>query len=1034
MKDCELGGGVIQTLRQACVPRPSVFEQRGMDTVYDLDSLGSIDAQRFFAENFVTDGMKQLLTEAFNRLEGRSESAAGTFLLSQSMGGGKTHNLIALGLLASNPSLRQGVMGSFFSPGPLGKVRVVTFTGRNPHTPFGIWGHVAEQLNKKDALKDFYQPLQPPGAEQWIDLLRGDPLLILFDELPPYFEAAMGKSVGETTLAHLTTTALANLLVAVNGSKLPNVCVVMTDLRGAAYSGGSQAMNRALEDLEKEANRVVVRIDPVRMNAYELYSILATRIFEQLPDEAGIRETADAYFKELDEARLMDITAASPDEYRANIVRTYPFHPAIRDLFGRFKENSGFQQTRALIRIMRLVVAQLWESGAADAQHLIGAQDFDLHSPEIMSEIRQINGAFDAAIAHDIAAEGESSVAEQLDGPSGHNAQDASKLILLSSLSEAVNPTLGLDRSEIAAYMAAPGRDLEQLRAAIDAVQQKAWYVHPTAAGRLIFRNVENLIAKLETYTHGQMREQREDELRKRLRELFKPLTGDCYQDVEVLPALDRVTLSQDRVTLLVFRPAEQSLVDIRAYHEQQQYKNRVVFLTGTSATYETALQRAAELYAIRKIVGEMTHDGLRTDAPQLIEARELESKKQAQFYQACRETFQALYYPSKNGLTHVELEPKYDANDYKGEEQIRKALAEAYKFTDEVDADSTFRNSVENKLWPGGSKEVPWSSIKQRAACEQSWLLHHPRALEDLKTALVSRDLWREHDGYVERGPFDKPSARVQVQEIARDEEGLAVLRVTPLHGDRVYFSTSGPATSASELLDTTRPLETRALRVSFLVVDSVGEHATGDPYDWQNRITVKHRFFQDDDTMRCELKAFPEGALVYTADGSNPAVSGSTYEAPFEVPAGARIVLAIAEAEGIRSPELRVDVPAGGEVEVVVDSARPAIWTPATKLSLDDTNALYAWFELASRFSVKVGGVHLVLEREQQWIELNTSPGLPVKLAEIRALTDELREHLADGRFNATFGDLHFESGKDLMDMVAEMKTRLQPGDVEQ
>src|SRR5687767_9918410 len=121
-------------------------------------------------------------------------------------------------------------MGGFYTPGPLGTVRVVTFSGRNTHTPYGLWGEIAKQLNREEAFKDFYSPLKPPGAEDWIRLLAGQPTLILLDELPPYFQAAQAVSVGSTTLDHITTTALANLLSAVASGKLENVAVVLTDL------------------------------------------------------------------------------------------------------------------------------------------------------------------------------------------------------------------------------------------------------------------------------------------------------------------------------------------------------------------------------------------------------------------------------------------------------------------------------------------------------------------------------------------------------------------------------------------------------------------------------------------------------------------------------------------------------------------------------------------------------------------------------------------------------------------------------------
>src|SRR2546425_9891670 len=102
----------MRTLADACVPRESVFDPTIADTVYDLDDLRYLDADKFFKENYLTDGMKDLLTDAFKRLEGKSSSAPGAFLLSQSMGGGKTHNLLALGLLAEHPELRGQVLSS----------------------------------------------------------------------------------------------------------------------------------------------------------------------------------------------------------------------------------------------------------------------------------------------------------------------------------------------------------------------------------------------------------------------------------------------------------------------------------------------------------------------------------------------------------------------------------------------------------------------------------------------------------------------------------------------------------------------------------------------------------------------------------------------------------------------------------------------------------------------------------------------------------------------------------------------------------
>ena len=74
-------GAVPETVRQACAPRAGVFDASRRDTVLDLGDLigGRIDAGEFFAENYVTEGMRTLLTEGFRRLERCSPGAPCTW-------------------------------------------------------------------------------------------------------------------------------------------------------------------------------------------------------------------------------------------------------------------------------------------------------------------------------------------------------------------------------------------------------------------------------------------------------------------------------------------------------------------------------------------------------------------------------------------------------------------------------------------------------------------------------------------------------------------------------------------------------------------------------------------------------------------------------------------------------------------------------------------------------------------------------------------------------------------------------------------
>lgn len=203
----------MKALRHACKPRETVFDKTRRDTVLDLGDLieDRIDVEDFFAENHITEGMEILLTEGFRRLE--RTSTQGVFKLTQAMGGGKTHNLLAFGLLARNPSWRRKVMAGFYQPADIGEVRVVAFSGRESDAPYGLWGAIAGQLGKQEQFKDYYSPLSAPGQTAWVNLLKGGPLVIMLDELPPYFEYAKSKTIGNSDLSVVTATALSNLLV-----------------------------------------------------------------------------------------------------------------------------------------------------------------------------------------------------------------------------------------------------------------------------------------------------------------------------------------------------------------------------------------------------------------------------------------------------------------------------------------------------------------------------------------------------------------------------------------------------------------------------------------------------------------------------------------------------------------------------------------------------------------------------------------------------------------------------------------------------
>lgn len=1024
----------MQNLQQLCVPRASVFDAQRRDTVLDLTDLssGRIDPTEFFAENYVTEGMRTLLELAFRRLEGRSDQ--GIFKLRQAMGGGKTHNLLTLGLLARYPEYREQVLDGLLAPdASLGDVKVVAFSGRED-PQLGIWGEIAAQLGKRDHFKDCYSPLQAPGQTAWVNLLAGETALILLDELPPYFENARSRAIGNSDLAQVTVTALANLLSAIGKEPCARVCLVLTDL-SASYQGGSQRISDVLANFEKETHRSALSLEPVRLNSDELYHILRTRLFERLPDPAEIAEVAQGYARALRESRQMNISSESPEQFAARIQSSYPFHPAIRDLYARFRENEGFQQTRGLIRLMRIMTSRLWNTGLAGQRYLLAAQDLDFNDRETLSEISQINSTLGNAIAKDIAANG-AATAEVMDANlGGSDARDAARLLLMSSLANVPNAVIGLSIPEVGAYLCAPGRDLTRLKVeALEKLATAAWYLHGSTDGKLYFKNVQNLNAKLEEYVRNYAPEQALRELRARLDEIFRPTLKWCYQRVLVLPALDDIELSEDQVTLVISEPHPGAGLhpDLRAFYNQAAWKNRMAFLTGPKNAYNQLIDAGKRLRAIQDIIAEYEVEKLPANDPLMKQANSQSDRIMLNFRSAVRENFTQLWYPFDAGLVSVDLRMRVEDNSYKGENQIIETLREKLKFTDEVSEDS-FRKKCETRLFTVQS--MLWSEIRQRAATNAKWPWHRPDALENLKRECIAKDIWREDGVYVDKGPFPQPKTGVRVTSHRDNETGKTTLTVTPLNGELIYYDYGAAATPASARLEGST-LEPERLRVSFLVVDPTGVHETGVPYTWTGLVTLKHGFSQRGIDKCLVIEAQPAGATIrYTTDGSNPRVAGALYDGPVALRRGVALVQAYAELDGVESEVERIPVAWDKRDDPVrLDVHRPALFKRTHKF--DTTRDSYGFIGMLKQHNAAVVGVVLSVTTEggREYAELNTHKDRRISPEQIEEALQVLRKIQSDGQVQINAEALAFESGQDLYDWAEAARITLGLGEVKQ
>jgi hypothetical protein len=1027
-------------LQSFCNPRPSVFAFDRRATVLSLDTFlgGQVDGAEFFEENYFTTGMLTLVDRALRHLGGAGAGSS-VFLLSQAMGGGKTHSMIALGLLARDPELRRKVLAADDPAPGLGSCRVVGFNGRSSDAPGGIWGSIAEQLGRMDQFLQYVSPLlRAPGPEAWRQLLGTDPLVIFLDELPPYLSNAVALPVGNGDLGVVTTTALANLMVAV--ADMGNVCVVISDLAGTTYSGGQAALDaafsRAVQNITAEAQRIAVPITPVNPNGDELYHILRRRLFGQVASDSEREAVARSYRDALREAVKMNLTTSSPESLYTRVIDSYPFHPDLRELVGKFKENDGFQQTRGVIRLMQMVVSNLWTSGKAAGIELIHPYDIDLNVDELASEVRTINPALSEAIAHDVAHGGDAEV-EQIDAANGNtDASDAARLILIASLSTTPGAIHGLREYQLIDCLQRPGRDLSAFKASVlDRLATRAWYLHTSADGRLFFKNQQNLAAKLRSTAQSLHAETVDRMLREHLEMCFSASIRDCYQIVRVLPPPDEVQVEQDKTTLIVVRPGGQAnqlpiSEDWQAWWGQQQYKNRVLFLTGSRDTFQKVLDSARQTRALQSIEDELRSENIPADDPQWRALDALRDRVALQFTAALKEAFDQIVYPSINSALRSTGIDLAFAGNQSGEATIRHTLEGAQKFTTKIDDDS-FRTRAEARLFGSAeTKVVLWSDFKRAAAVNTTWPLHKLSALDDLRGECVRRGLWREEGNHIRRGPFPPPTPDVAIRELSVQDEGDGVtyLKVEPLHAAAVVYETGdSDPTTASSPVPTPARFEATSLSYRFLAYDPENPSRVSAVREWTARLRLKYQLHNRGDHYEVELLALPKAKGVgirYTTDGSSPTSAGAaTYDGAVRVPANCRVVcaMAVAPASGLNSEMIRIPIPEKGKADQSLDLTVPARWNQQTKL--DDSGAVWDFMQRFEKCTgVRAFDVGLTAETADrlQNVDYAGTIGSGYDAATLRSVAEKIQDIVAGGSLRLTVGSLGFETGQGLLDWL--------------
>jgi hypothetical protein len=1026
----------MKTVRDACHLQANALSIKLSDQIEQLDELIDTegDGSAFFEKTHITHGMQDLLNEGVARLAGASTQAV--FHLKQAMGGGKTHLLVGFGILAKHSQLRKKYVQTLYAS-VFDSARIAAFNGRNNPDHF-FWGEIASQLGKAEQFRAFWTTgPRAPDEKDWLKLFEGDrPVLILLDEMPPYFHYLDTQKVGNGTVADIATRAFANLLTAAGKKK--NVCVVVSDL-AAAYDTGAKLINRALEDARSELGRAERNITPVDLAANEIYDILRKRLFKSLPEKAEIEDIAEAFGRKLEEAAKSKTANRGAEAIADEIAATYPFHPRLKNVIALFKENEQFKQTRGLIELVSRLLRSVWERQANDI-FLIGPQHFDLSLPEVRDKLTEISGMRDV-IAKDLWDAQQSAHAQVIDLQTGKEAAtQVGSLLLTASLSTAVNAVKGLTREEMVECLVSPLREPSDFLAGFEEMEKVAWYLHHTPEGRYYFDRQENLTRLLQSLARDAPENQVDDLIRHRLRDMFKPARKTAYDDVLPLPKLEDVAdrVRKSRVLLVVSPDSKIPPDEVQRFFGGLSQKNNLCVLTGDKTAMGSVDKAARQLFAGQKADGRIPKGHPQRD--------DLERKQQTyeqDFNATILSLFDKVLFPIQRAGKQVQLAPKAldmtrDATKpFNGEEQIEKTLtSNPLKLFLDVEKDfDAIRDKAQDLLWPENQDEARWSDVADRYAEQAGMPWLPPKGLDTLKSIACNRGLWEDlGNGYVTKKPKKKRTSAQVIAETEPDDAGSVRLRVNPQNAGpapRVHYAENAPvAESSPQLKDLI--YTTAALRVNFLVSDPTRQYETGDPVRWSNKLTLRNNLNEGRGKRTVELFVAPKGRIRYTLDGSEPR-DGTSYEGPIAIGDGEVLLRAFADADGL---EAKADFrfPAKGKKGIQIDDVKPARLVSRTGRKLDSRGKTFEGLKQAADKSATFEGIFLIVGQGSQMIAVNVGE-IAVDAPFIEALLIKVLEKFTpETPVSLTFRKAHFASGHDLKDFAGKLGMDLQPGDVEQ
>ncbi len=409
---------------EIAIPHKDIREER-LDTAVFTAALGEVvqnrgeleyrDPQIFFNRTYITKGIKSILLDSLAHLSGKSKHEA-VIQIETPFGGGKTHTLLCLYHLFNNSleaiqsdNVKELINELGMEEIPKVKVAIIVGTDLDPlkgrTTPDGIiiktlWGEIGYQLGGLDGfnlVKEHDERGIAPGKEKLGEILqKSEPNLILMDEILEYGVKAL-KIESQMQIKGQILAFFQEFSEAIANLSRSQLFITIPSRHLERYDESS-------EKLFRQIGNIFGRVENIRtpVEGDEIFEIVRRRLFEEIKDQDYINQTAGRYFK-----YYLGLKSDIPQKtnnvlYREQIKRSYPFHPEIiKILYERWGTLPNFQRTRGVLRLLALVIADLYKSQRNI--ELINAGNINLGNVAIKRELLQFIGdQYEAAIKSDI--------------------------------------------------------------------------------------------------------------------------------------------------------------------------------------------------------------------------------------------------------------------------------------------------------------------------------------------------------------------------------------------------------------------------------------------------------------------------------------------------------------------------------------------------------------------------------------------------------------------------------------------------------